>query len=67
MTVGHTRAPVLEALDTDRREGRLSFTPPGRKQARGADPAVREVSTDSAPRASGPRTGCASTGAWSRT
>ncbi len=46
MTADHTRAPVLEALDTYRREGRLSFTPPGHKQARGADPAVREVLGD---------------------
>ena len=43
MTVDHTRAPVLEALDDYRRQGRLSFTPPGHKQARGADPAVREA------------------------
>jgi arginine decarboxylase len=46
MTVDHTRAPVLEALDDYHREGRLSFTPPGHKQARGADPAVREVLGD---------------------
>ncbi|WP_405640492.1 aminotransferase class I/II-fold pyridoxal phosphate-dependent enzyme [Streptomyces sp. NBC_00019] len=46
MTVDHTRAPVLEALDDYHRQGRLSFTPPGHKQARGADPAVREVLGD---------------------
>ncbi|KKD02885.1 aminotransferase class I/II-fold pyridoxal phosphate-dependent enzyme [Streptomyces sp. WM6386] len=46
MTVDHTEAPVLEALDGYHREGRLSFTPPGHKQARGADPAVREVLGD---------------------
>ncbi len=46
MAVDHTRAPVLEALADYRREGRLSFTPPGHKQARGADPAVREVLGD---------------------
>ncbi|MEV5548518.1 ornithine decarboxylase [Streptomyces sp. NPDC052309] len=46
MKTDHTRAPVLEALVDYRREGRLSFTPPGHKQARGADPAVREVLGD---------------------
>ncbi|MFF9814835.1 aminotransferase class I/II-fold pyridoxal phosphate-dependent enzyme [Streptomyces sp. NPDC014006] len=46
MSVDHTRAPVLEALVDYRRRGRLSFTPPGHKQARGADPAVREVLGD---------------------
>ncbi|WP_446047061.1 aminotransferase class I/II-fold pyridoxal phosphate-dependent enzyme [Streptomyces olivaceus] len=46
MTVDHTRAPVLEALAAYGREGRLAFTPPGHKQARGADPAVREVLGD---------------------
>ncbi|MEV5934436.1 ornithine decarboxylase [Streptomyces sp. NPDC052079] len=47
MTVDHSRAPVLQALEDYHREGRLSFTPPGHKQARGADPAVREVLGDS--------------------
>ncbi|MFF7237839.1 aminotransferase class I/II-fold pyridoxal phosphate-dependent enzyme [Streptomyces collinus] len=46
MAVDHTRAPVLEALVEYRRSGQLSFTPPGHKQARGADPAVREVLGD---------------------
>ncbi|MER6349952.1 aminotransferase class I/II-fold pyridoxal phosphate-dependent enzyme [Streptomyces sp. NPDC001595] len=46
MSADHTRAPVLEALDEYRRSGRLSFTPPGHKQARGADPAVRAVLGD---------------------
>ncbi|MDG9717930.1 ornithine decarboxylase [Streptomyces sp. DH24] len=46
MTADHTRAPVLEALADYHREGRLGFTPPGHKQARGADPAVREVLGD---------------------
>ncbi|MGW0761582.1 aminotransferase class I/II-fold pyridoxal phosphate-dependent enzyme [Streptomyces sp. NPDC002814] len=46
MTADHARAPVLEALDDYRRRGRLSFTPPGHKQARGADPAVRAVLGD---------------------
>ncbi|MEV0523602.1 ornithine decarboxylase [Streptomyces sp. NPDC050439] len=46
MTVDHARAPVLEALADHRRKGRISFTPPGHKQARGADPLVREVLGD---------------------
>ncbi|MEV6751029.1 ornithine decarboxylase [Streptomyces sp. NPDC051214] len=46
MTVDHARAPVLEALAEHRRKGRVSFTPPGHKQARGADPLVREVLGD---------------------
>ncbi|MFF8594048.1 aminotransferase class I/II-fold pyridoxal phosphate-dependent enzyme [Streptomyces sp. NPDC015220] len=46
MVADHTRAPVLEALLDYRRSGRLSFTPPGHKQARGADPAVREILGD---------------------
>ncbi|MFD0006966.1 aminotransferase class I/II-fold pyridoxal phosphate-dependent enzyme [Streptomyces sp. NPDC127178] len=46
MTADHTRAPVLEALADHHRQGRTSFTPPGHKQARGADPAVREVLGD---------------------
>ncbi|MBZ9645020.1 ornithine decarboxylase, partial [Streptomyces sp. PSKA30] len=46
MAVDHTRAPVLEALAEYRRTGRLSFTPPGHKQARGTDLAVRQVLGD---------------------
>ncbi|WP_371102475.1 aminotransferase class I/II-fold pyridoxal phosphate-dependent enzyme [Streptomyces sp. PU_AKi4] len=46
MTVDHSRAPVLEALEEYHRKGRLGFTPPGHKQARGVDPAVREVLGD---------------------
>ncbi|MEU3948882.1 ornithine decarboxylase [Streptomyces sp. NPDC029526] len=46
MTADHHRAPVLEALQEYRRTGQLSFTPPGHKQARGADPEVREVLGD---------------------
>ncbi|WP_367325457.1 aminotransferase class I/II-fold pyridoxal phosphate-dependent enzyme [Streptomyces sp. HUAS ZL42] len=46
MAVDHLGAPVLEALSDYRRRGRLSFTPPGHKQARGADSAVREVLGD---------------------
>lgn len=37
------RAPVLEALADYHREGQTPFTPPGHKQARGADPRVAEV------------------------
>ncbi|WP_030607189.1 aminotransferase class I/II-fold pyridoxal phosphate-dependent enzyme [Streptomyces sclerotialus] len=46
MAQDHTQAPVLEALADYRDLGRLSFTPPGHKQARGADPRVREVLGD---------------------
>ncbi|MEV5921834.1 ornithine decarboxylase [Streptomyces pseudogriseolus] len=46
MTVDHHRAPVLEALEEYHRRGRMGFTPPGHKQARGADPAVRELLGD---------------------
>ncbi|WP_217242750.1 aminotransferase class I/II-fold pyridoxal phosphate-dependent enzyme [Streptomyces sp. AC555_RSS877] len=46
MSADHTRAPVLEALADYHRKERMSFTPPGHKQARGADPAVREVLGD---------------------
>ncbi|MGI5466543.1 aminotransferase class I/II-fold pyridoxal phosphate-dependent enzyme [Streptomyces sp. CA-132043] len=46
MAQDHTQAPVLEALADYRDLGRLSFTPPGHKQARGADPQVREVLGD---------------------
>ncbi|MFE6360506.1 aminotransferase class I/II-fold pyridoxal phosphate-dependent enzyme [Streptomyces sp. NPDC057806] len=42
----HERAPVLEALADYHRQGRTSFSPPGHKQARGADPAVREILGD---------------------
>ncbi|MEU7133710.1 ornithine decarboxylase [Streptomyces sp. NPDC046261] len=37
----HTQAPFLEALGDYHGRGRLGFTPPGHKQARGADPDVR--------------------------
>ncbi|MFI6273772.1 aminotransferase class I/II-fold pyridoxal phosphate-dependent enzyme [Streptomyces sp. NPDC050988] len=46
MGANHGEAPILEALarygDTDE----LGFTPPGHKQARGADPRAREVLGD---------------------
>lgn len=37
---------MLEALAEYHRQGRTSFSPPGHKQARGADPAVREILGD---------------------
>ncbi|GAA1433101.1 ornithine decarboxylase [Streptomyces thermospinosisporus] len=37
---------MLEALEDYHRHGRLGFTPPGHKQARGADPAAREILGD---------------------
>ncbi|GGV18812.1 aminotransferase class I/II-fold pyridoxal phosphate-dependent enzyme [Streptomyces spectabilis] len=44
--IDHTSAPVLEALDAYHDRGRLAFTPPGHKQARGADPQARRVLGD---------------------
>lgn len=46
MALEHTETPVLRALTDYKERGRLSFTPPGHKQARGADPQVREVLGD---------------------
>ncbi|MFD8307732.1 aminotransferase class I/II-fold pyridoxal phosphate-dependent enzyme [Streptomyces sp. NPDC059690] len=46
MTADHHRAPVLEALVDHHRRGQLAFSPPGHKQARGADPSVREALGD---------------------
>ncbi|MFF8609715.1 aminotransferase class I/II-fold pyridoxal phosphate-dependent enzyme [Streptomyces sp. NPDC015346] len=40
------QAPVLEALENYHRSGELGFTPPGHKQARGADPEVRRILGD---------------------
>lgn len=42
----HSHAPVLEALADYHRAGQTPFTPPGHKQARGADPRVRAVLGD---------------------
>ncbi|MFJ8143163.1 aminotransferase class I/II-fold pyridoxal phosphate-dependent enzyme [Streptomyces sp. NPDC096013] len=39
----HSKAPVLEALAAYHASGQTPFTPPGHKQARGADPRVRAV------------------------
>ncbi|SDL00631.1 aminotransferase class I/II-fold pyridoxal phosphate-dependent enzyme [Streptomyces indicus] len=41
-----TEAPVLEALAAYHERDELGFTPPGHKQARGADPEVRKVLGD---------------------
>ncbi len=43
MSRNHHEAPVLDALTTYHERSELAFSPPGHKQARGADPAVREV------------------------
>lgn len=42
----HTQAPVLDALRTYHERGETAFTPPGHKQARGADPQARAVLGD---------------------
>lgn len=46
MKADHERAPVLEALAEYHRVKRTAFSPPGHKQARGADPAVRALLGD---------------------
>ncbi|MBO0891586.1 MAG: aminotransferase class I/II-fold pyridoxal phosphate-dependent enzyme [Acidothermales bacterium] len=46
MRLDHTQAPVLEAVADYHRRGELPFTPPGHKQARGADPRARAVLGD---------------------
>ncbi|MEU5000453.1 aminotransferase class I/II-fold pyridoxal phosphate-dependent enzyme [Streptomyces sp. NPDC021622] len=43
MSLDHSRAPVLEAVDAFRRKGMLSFSPPGHKQGLGVDPEVRRI------------------------
>jgi arginine decarboxylase len=42
----HSRAPVLEALQTYHATAQTPFTPPGHKQGRGTDPRVRDVLGD---------------------
>ncbi|MEV0224904.1 aminotransferase class I/II-fold pyridoxal phosphate-dependent enzyme [Streptomyces sp. NPDC050704] len=42
----HTQAPVLDALRRYHERGELAFTPPGHKQARGADPEARKTLGD---------------------
>jgi lysine decarboxylase len=44
--VDHTQAPVLDALRDYHDRGETAFTPPGHKQARGADPEARAVLGD---------------------
>ncbi|MFM9589340.1 aminotransferase class I/II-fold pyridoxal phosphate-dependent enzyme [Streptomyces scabiei] len=46
MGMNHDEAPVLEALARYRDAGESGFTPPGHKQARGADPRARAVLGD---------------------
>ncbi|WP_199548890.1 aminotransferase class I/II-fold pyridoxal phosphate-dependent enzyme [Streptomyces sp. N35] len=46
MPLDHTQAPVLQALAAYRDHHELGFTPPGHKQARGADPEARAVLGD---------------------
>ncbi|WP_318198392.1 aminotransferase class I/II-fold pyridoxal phosphate-dependent enzyme [Streptomyces sp. MCL20-2] len=46
MSRNHHEAPVLDALAAYHERGELGFSPPGHKQARGADPAVRAVLGD---------------------
>ncbi|MFD4630798.1 aminotransferase class I/II-fold pyridoxal phosphate-dependent enzyme [Streptomyces sp. NPDC058284] len=45
-SLNHDEAPVLEALERYHDAGELAFTPPGHKQARGADPQVRKALGD---------------------
>ncbi|UQA97023.1 Orn/Lys/Arg family decarboxylase [Streptomyces halobius] len=46
MPPDHRRAPLPEALADCHATGRPGFSPPGHKQARGADPEVREILGD---------------------
>ncbi|MFI0241083.1 aminotransferase class I/II-fold pyridoxal phosphate-dependent enzyme [Streptomyces sp. NPDC016845] len=46
MPKDHTKAPFLEAVDAYREAEMLAFTPPGHKQARGADPETRRILGD---------------------
>ncbi|MDT0490155.1 ornithine decarboxylase [Streptomyces griseus] len=46
MAANHHEAPVLDALAAYQDRDELGFSPPGHKQARGADPAVRAVLGD---------------------
>ncbi|MBB5937908.1 lysine decarboxylase [Streptomyces zagrosensis] len=46
LRMDQSEAPILEALRDYQQRGELSYTPPGHKQARGADPRVRAVLGD---------------------
>ncbi|MCI3276748.1 aminotransferase class I/II-fold pyridoxal phosphate-dependent enzyme [Streptomyces cylindrosporus] len=46
MALNHDEVPVLDALASYRDAGELGFSPPGHKQARGADPRARAVLGD---------------------
>ncbi|MGW5969743.1 aminotransferase class I/II-fold pyridoxal phosphate-dependent enzyme [Streptomyces sp. NPDC055186] len=46
MTAHHAEAPILDALARYGNADELGFTPPGHKQARGADPRARAVLGD---------------------
>ncbi|MDX2937878.1 aminotransferase class I/II-fold pyridoxal phosphate-dependent enzyme [Streptomyces ipomoeae] len=46
MGLNHDEAPVLDALARYHDAGELPFTPPGHKQARGADPRARAILGD---------------------
>jgi arginine/lysine/ornithine decarboxylase len=46
MGLDHNEAPVLDSLARYHAAGEVGFTPPGHKQARGADPRAREVLGD---------------------
>ncbi|MDQ0989464.1 aminotransferase class I/II-fold pyridoxal phosphate-dependent enzyme [Streptomyces sp. V3I7] len=46
MGLNHGETPVLDALARYHEAGELAFTPPGHKQARGADPRARAVLGD---------------------
>lgn len=41
--VDQERAPLLEALEAYRRDGRYGFTPPGHRQGRGVEPRARSI------------------------
>lgn len=46
MGLDHSAAPVLDALARYHETDELGFTPPGHKQARGANPAAQDLLGD---------------------